>query len=312
MVATYQPMLATPWAQPFDDPAWWFEVKWDGFRVLVEWDGELRLRSRRGNDFTESFPELGTVSFDRPTVLDGEIVSFGDDDRPDFTRLLQRNGAVGAHARRLAAAAPVTLIGFDLLHHGDPLVDLPLEARWEQLAELEQVGWSRSEPVSGTGTALFGAIRSRGLEGIVAKRSGSSYRPGVRSPDWRKIANRRFVHAVVVGFSPGERGRSGSFGALQLGIYQADGTLRSVGGVGSGFDDASLQAIRAALDQMIRPTPAVISPQAVPAGTTWVEPKLVALVEFKEWTPEGRLRAPVFKGFVDLDPTAVTWEAEGP
>jgi bifunctional non-homologous end joining protein LigD len=305
-------MLATPWPEPFDDPDWWFEVKWDGFRVLVEWDGDLTLRSRRGHDFTDSFPELAEISFDRPTVLDGELVVFGDDGTPDFNRLLERNGVAGAQARRLAAGRPVTLIAFDLLHHGEPLLDLPLESRWERMEALSGSRWTRSDPVRESGAALFQAIADRGLEGIVAKRSGSPYRPGARSADWRKIANRRFVHAVVVGFSPGERSRTGSFGALQMAIHASDGSLRYVGGVGSGFDDLSLVAIRAALDQMTRLVSPLTDSRPAPAGTTWVEPRLVALVEFKEWTPEGRLRAPIFKGFVDLDPAAVTWEAEGP
>jgi bifunctional non-homologous end joining protein LigD len=312
VVASYAAMLASPWPEPFDDADWWFEVKWDGFRVLVEWDGALTLRSRRGNDFTESFPELAAVSFERPTVLDGELVAFGDDGRPEFTRLLERNGVAGAHARDLARSRPVTLVGFDLLHDGEPLIDLPMEARWERLDALPRLGWTRSDPIREKGVALFDAISDRGLEGIVAKRSGSRYRPGVRSGDWRKIANRRFAHAVVVGFSPGERSRSESFGALQLAMYEEDGSLRYVGGVGSGLDDRSLGAIRAALDQMRRSSAPLPDPRPLPQGTAWVEPRLVALVEFKEWTPGGRLRAPVFKGFVDLDPAAVTWEAEGP
>jgi bifunctional non-homologous end joining protein LigD len=304
-------MLATSWPEPFDHPDWWFEVKWDGFRVIAEWDGELRLRSRRGNDFTDSFPELGSLRFDRRTVLDGEIVYFDDQGSPDFTALLQRNGVTGVAARRLASSHPVNLMVFDLLVHGTEVIDQPIEERWRRLAEIEDAAWTRSEPVKEHGTEVFEAIKTHGLEGMVAKRAGSVYRPGSRSPDWRKIANRRFARAIVLGYSPGERSRASSFGALQLGLCDED-SLRYVGGVGSGFDTESLGAIRSALDQMERSDSPLESTQGPPKGTRWVEPKLVALVEFKEWTPEGRLRAPVFKGFVDLDPHDATWEAEGP
>lgn len=304
-------MLATAWPDPFDDPDWWFEVKWDGFRVLVEWDDRLIVRSRGGHDLTDSFPELSAIRLDRRTVIDGELVVFDVDGSPVFTALSGRRGARGVAATRRAAEHPATFMAFDLLHHGEPLVAMPIEERWKRLDALDPEGWVRSAPIAGDGVALFAAVEQRGLEGIVAKRSGSRYRPGSRSPDWRKVAHRRFARAVVVGSTPGSGGRSATFGALQLGVHDARG-IRYVGGVGSGFDERSLVAIGEALGQLSSDSPPLYDPSGAPKGTRWVVPRMVALVEFHDWTPDGRLRGAVFQGFVDTDPLAVTWETEGP
>ncbi len=142
----------------------------------------------------------------------------------------------------------------------------------------------------------------------MAKRIGSRYRPGVRSPDWRKISVVNRVRAVVGGFTPGEGGRSSTFGSLLLGLF--DGArLRYIGRVGTGFDARALRAVRDALAELEAP----VSPFSDPVDeAVWVYPGLVARVAYKNWTRAGRLRAPVFEGFEIADPEAVTWDTEGP
>jgi bifunctional non-homologous end joining protein LigD len=308
----YEPMLAVPWPSAFDDPDWWFEVKWDGFRVLVEVDGpEVRLRSRRGHDLAVSFPELVTGWPAGRYVVDGEIVVFDGEGRPDFAALQTRHNATGADARRRASALPASVVAFDMLHDDSPLVDLPVELRRERLVARIEGRAVTADPIREDGTALWAAVVERGLEGIVAKRAASRYRPGRRSPDWRKIAHRRRVRVVVGGFTVGEGGRSDTFGALQVGLW-TDSSLRYVAAVGTGFDAPALRAIRETLDRIRRDGSPFAVDARPPVGTVWVEPVLVALVEFKTWTDAGRLRAPAFVGFTDDPPGEATWEAEGP
>lgn len=165
------------------------------------------------------------------------------------------------------------------------------------------------EPVRGSGSILYEEVVSRGFEGVVAKRAGSRYHPGRRSPDWRKISVRRRIRAVVGGFLPGRGGREGGIGSLLVGLHSPSG-LDFVGAVGSGIDARTLEGLATALGQVRRESSPFTSPPPVPGAAVWVEPGLVVVVEFKEWTRDHRLRAPVFKGVELIDPGAITWEAE--
>jgi bifunctional non-homologous end joining protein LigD len=305
-------MLATPWPGPFDDAAWAFEAKWDGLRALVSWDGETRVNGRRGTDITLRYPELAGLAADRPFVVDGEIVTLDESGSPSFERLQQRMGLTDRRAAaRAAAATPITLVVFDVLVDAVPVVTEPYaerRARLERLSLPAPVVVGETTP--GHGLALWEAIRGRGLEGIVAKRVDSPYRPGLRSPDWRKIANIHTIRAVVGGFTRGEGGRAGSFGALLLGL-RLNGALRWIGSVGTGFRERDLVAIRSALDEMARPG-CPFEPDPELPEASWVEPLLVASVGYREWTAAGRLRHPRFRGFTEDPPHTVTWEAEGP
>lgn len=295
----YQPMLATPWPAAFDDDGWWFEVKWDGYRVVVANDGgRIRARSRRGLDLLSRFPEVSTLPLPEGVVLDGEVIAFDDDGRPSFS-LLQ-------------TGAPVNLIVFDVLYRAGDLTGLPYEDRREIL---ETLGLPSPivvpAPTRGSGLALYEAVRQSGLEGIVAKKAGSKYLPGRRSPDWRKVPVKRRLRAVVGGYLAGEGSRASTFGSLLLGLYDGD-ELRWIGAAGSGFDGRSLESVHASLRRIERPDSPFSNPVTVPGRKTWVEPEIVVAVEFKEWTRDNRLRAPVFKGVELADPSTVTWEAERP
>lgn len=303
-------MLATKWSAPFDDEGWWFEVKWDGYRAVVGNDGAgIRARSRRGLDLTGSFPELSQVPIPEGVVVDGEVVAFDSEGRPSFSLLQKRTGFGGADTR---ADVGVNLVVFDLLFRGVDVTRTQYEERRRLLAELELPSpIVVPEPTPEHGTVLFEAVQAQGLEGIVGKRLGSVYVQGRRSPDWRKISIRRSLRAVVGGYLPGERSRASTFGSILVGLWDGP-DLRWVAAVGSGFDEPSLQAIKEALQDLERPTSPFINNVAVPQTPVWVEPGIVVSVEYKEWTHDFHLRAPVYKGVELADPETVTWDEEGP
>lgn len=300
-------MLATAWPRVPPGDEWAHEVKWDGVRAIVGGDGAIR--SRNGNRIDGSYPEL-TGAVPREVVVDGEIVALDRQARPSF-QALQARMHVARPSPDLVASVPVTLMVFDLLFAGEPIIELPWEERRRRLEETRFAGPVVLSQVTVDGAALLEAVIELDLEGVVSKRRTSTYRPGRRSEDWRKRANRKSCQAVVVGSTPGTGHRSGTFGALALGLWLDDGTMRYVGAVGSGFDDAALAAIDSALDEMaLSQPPPMEDPDVVPGPVRWVAPTLVAVVEYAEWTAEGRLRAPVFKGFSATPSDEVTWEAE--
>jgi bifunctional non-homologous end joining protein LigD len=294
----YQPMLATPWDRAFSDPGWWFEVKWDGYRTIAYCgpDG-TELRSRRGNDVGYRFPEVAAMRLDREVVLDGEIVAFDDDGAPSFFLLGQR---------------PANYLVFDVLFLDRDRCGLPYEDRRALLDELSFPNPAvLSQPVLGDGEALFEAVGERSMEGIVAKRAGSLYYPGRRSPDWRKIAHKHRGRAVIGGYLAGEGARASTFGSLLLGLWTSDG-LKFVGAVGSGLTERTLREMSSLLEPIRRTGSPFVNIVDVPGHKAYVDPLLVAEIEYREWTPFARMRAPVFKGLTDAQSESVTWEAEGP
>jgi bifunctional non-homologous end joining protein LigD len=305
------PMLATPWPAPFDDDEWVFELKWDGVRCIATSPGPggLRLRSRRGNDMTSRYPELAGVALPEGLVLDGEIVALDAGGHPSFERLQSRMNRVPGVAE---TPVPITYVVFDLVADGVSLLRAPLEERTGRLSSLTlPPPMVVTDRFPGRAGGVWQFVVENDLEGIVAKRLGSVYQPGVRSPDWRKIGNFKQMRAVVGGFTQGTGGRTTSFGALLLGLYEG-AALRWIGAVGSGFGDKALHAIRGALDEMtVAECPFELDPE-LPKGSRWVQPRLVAMVRFKQWTAAGRVRAPSFLGFTDDPAELVTWDSEGP
>lgn len=305
----YSPMLATRWPAPFTDPDWAFEVKWDGVRAIASWDGRMAwLRSRNGNDLGGTYPELVPGAGLPPVILDGEIVALDESGRPSFSLLQARGG----RRRGGAEPAPVTFMTFDVLHRDGPLLDLPWDERRALLADLElPVPYVVADPILGDGEVLWKAITEQRLEGMVGKLRNSPYRPGVRSPDWRKVSRVEHVRAVVGGYLRGERSRAATFGSLLLGLV--DGArLRYIGSVGTGFTREDLRVIHAALEEMTIPDSPFHPEERIVGEVVYTNPELVALVEFKEWTRANRLRAPAFKGFTDDPWESITWSSEGP
>ncbi|MDQ7820762.1 MAG: DNA ligase D [Armatimonadota bacterium] len=296
-----RPMLATAARNPFDDPRWLFEIKWDGVRVLatVRTRGprrEVTLRSRGGLVLNPQFPEVVEALHAQPwpdVVLDGEVVALDARGRPRFALLQPR-----LHGGPSASDAPIAYCVFDVLYiNGHRLTHRPLSERRQVLEALVRSGpvLRLSEAVAATGVAFYRAAQKLGVEGIMAKRADAPYRPGERSAAWVKIKVVQRLEAVVGGFTRGRGARQGAFGALLLGAYE-NGRLQYVGRCGSGFTDSQLRHLAALLRDRVAPACPFDPPPPAPPSVTWVRPELVVEVEHAGWTRDGLLRMPVFVG----------------
>jgi bifunctional non-homologous end joining protein LigD len=330
-----EPMLARQVEDPPEGDRWAYELKWDGVRAMAGVEaGELTLWSRRGEPMTARYPELVAIARalgDTAVLLDGEIVAFGESGVPSFQRLQKRMGlTTEATIRRRVAEVPVTFIAFDVIRlDGGDLTEEPYERRRELLAGLEFDGpsWQAPGHHHGSGAELLAAARERGLEGIVAKQLDSPYCPGRRTSYWLKTRARRGQELVIGGYNPGEGSRRGRIGSLLVGYWDAtpeeakrlgrEGRLVYAGGVGTGFTEKMLDRLGELLAPLVRDTNPFelgVDPVAKrryhPGGPpVFVEPALVCEVEFTEWTDEGTLRQPAFKGLRDdKDPREVVRE----
>lgn len=295
-------MLATPAPLPVT-AGWAYEFKWDGIRAIAEVSGgRLRMYSRSGADITVAYPELAAACRTVPDgVYDGEVVVF-DSSRPDgaeaaapvpaFEALAERmHVRDAARAARLAARHPVTYLVFDLLRlDGTVLVDLPYRRRRAALEDLALAGprWV-VPPMFDSGAATLQVSRDSGLEGVVAKRLDSPYRPGVRSPDWVKVKHVNTDDLVVGGFRRGAR----PIGSLLVGEAGPAG-LTYRGRVGGGISESQQRRLAELLEPLRRPDPPFAD--AVPAedarGAVWVLPTIVVEVAYGNRTADGRLRFP--------------------
>ena len=303
------PMLARAGELPEPEEGWAYEIKWDGVRALAYCQpGQLRLESRNLIEITDKYPELSELSRalgSRSAILDGEIVAFDAAGRPSFSALQQRMQISGpAQARRRMKATPVTYVIFDLLWlEGHSLMGQPYGERRERLARLGLSGSSLQVPeyLVGHGRELLQAATEQGLEGVLAKRLGSRYQPGRRTGDWLKIKRPGRQELVVGGWIAGKGSRGGRIGALLLGVHDGDGSLRYAGRVGSGFSERELGRLQGLLEPLRRES-SPFSGGGPPRGAVFCEPRLVAEVSFSEWTPEGRLRHPVYLGLREDKP----------
>lgn len=312
---TIKPMLATLAAQPFDSTEHIFEVKWDGVRVLAFIEaGQLRLQGRNLGSITYQYPELhhllDQVQGDG-IVLDGEIISLDGMGHPDFERLQQRLKLHEPAAVALAAKRqPVHYQIFDLLYlDGQSVMEEPLWRRKNLLHHLlTPSSWAQATDfVEREGMALFEAVRSHRLEGVVAKAKDSPYVSGKRTSAWLKFKAMRQGKFVIGGYTLGGR-RKELFNSLLLGTYQ-QGRLRYVGSVSGGFDEVAMREIYARLEPLVTSTCPFLAPPAIPRLIHWCQPGLVCQVKYGEWTREGRLRFPLFAALrSDLDPSDCTGE----
>jgi bifunctional non-homologous end joining protein LigD len=292
---TVSPMLATL-AKPGDvddDHEWAFEMKWDGYRIVASVDGDaVRLTSRNGKDYTANYPAVADAlaALDLPsTVLDGEVVALDQKGVPRFG-LLQNAGSGGVDLRYEV---------FDVLRaEGRDVTDQPYTARRELLRELVPDGDVVQVPEAFAGDLEQAVEESQrlGLEGVVAKVADSRYRPGKRSDAWLKLKHQRMQEVVVGGWRPGNGARSGTIGSLLLGIPGEDG-LHYAGRVGTGFSEQVLEDLLRRLRRLERKTsPFVDVPRDAAKGAHWVTPRLVGEVTFTEWTSDGSLRHPAWRG----------------
>ena len=303
-----RPMLATT-VTPQDispDHPWRFEGKWDGIRALATvGPAGLTLHSRAGNDFTRSYPEVAELTElldGHSAVLDGEIVVLDEAGITSFSRLQQRMNLAGARdIARMRREMPVQYWLFDVLWlDGVSLLRKRYDDRRRLLEALPLSGEMCRVPEQLGGSvedALQGSVR-RKWEGIVAKRADSQYMPGRRSRTWFKMKNFRTREVVVVGWRPGAGRREGSVGSLLVAVPDERGGLRYAGKVGTGFTDAVLDQLLAALKPLQRNRSAVVDtvPREDSVDAVWVEPSLVGEVRFADWTSERRLRAASWRG----------------
>lgn len=315
-------MLATTGDLPAG-PQWCYEFKWDGVRALLSIrdpaHGGVAICSRSGADITATYPEVAELGEallaqlgGRPARLDGEIVAFGPDGRPSFNALQSRMAVSSAtRARRLAAQTPAAFLAFDILQFGDQVtMALPYEQRRELLETLPlEVPPALCAP-DVTGPEVLAIAREQRLEGVVAKQRGRPYEPGRRSASWIKVPFRLRQDVVIGGWEPGQHGRAGRLGALLVGVHDQTGRLVYAGQVGTGFTARTLADLGGRLARLHASAPPFADLAGVPARdyqhAHWVRPELVAVVEFRQWTADGRLRAPSFKGLrSDIEPEAV-------
>jgi bifunctional non-homologous end joining protein LigD len=292
----YRPMLATLTEELPRGEGWQFEPKWDGYRALgYVRGGEAKLFSRRGNDLTQRFApvakELVKALRTPEAVVDGEVVALDGDGKASFSAMQQGSS-------RLAYEV------FDVLEvDGEPVVGLTLAERKARLERL--LAPNPVVQLSGSfddGDALLEAATELGLEGVMAKRSASRYAEGGRGRDWLKIKTHGRQEFVICGYTKGQGRRSGSFGALVLGVRRG-GEWEWVGNVGTGFGERTIRELLAKLEPLRRDEPPFSDVPKMPkvrkGDVVWVEPELVAEVEFAEWTHDGHLRAPSFQGLRD-------------
>ena len=297
----YRPMLATATDKLPTGDGWAFEPKWDGFRALAYVNGgDVSFKSRNDNDLTGRFAPaaraLARAVRSPSAVLDGEICALDESGRSGFGLLQQGSGTL-------------VFAAFDVLERdGEPLLERTYVERRQALEALldTSIEGVLMSPSFDDGVALERAAREHGLEGVVAKRNDSTYQPGRRSLEWRKLKLKHRQELVIAGYTRGQGRRANGIGALVLAVHDAEG-LRYAGNVGTGFDDRELDRAREAADSRYGATTLPFAevpkmPKVRRGDVTWVEPKLVAEIEFAEWTRDGRLRAPVYVGLRDDKP----------
>jgi bifunctional non-homologous end joining protein LigD len=301
-------MLATLVEEPFDDPQWIYEVKWDGYRaVAYVRDGKAALVSRNQNELTGEFAEiaaeLGLLRVES-AVIDGEVVALDEEGRPSFSLMQQRTGMTSPGKRGPKnRALPIVYYAFDLLYlDGYNLMAVELEQRKELLKQIipAEKGFLRySDHYPEHGTQLYAVARDKGLEGIVAKLRTGLY-VQKRSREWLKIKITRRQECVIAGYTD-PRGARENFGSIVLGLYDQTGKFTHVGNAGSGFTEAT----HAALWKRLKELQTDKNPFGEKIESTrrphWVRPELVAEIKFSEWTHEGerggvKMRAPIYQG----------------
>ncbi|WP_433590628.1 non-homologous end-joining DNA ligase [Nocardia sp. CA-145437] len=306
------PMLATGGPPP-GGPGWAVEMKWDGVRTIaIREAGECTLLSRNGNDVSAAYPEIITALKELPgkgsLILDGEIVAPDRDGAPSFGRL-QRRMHVVRPGEQLIGEVPVRFFVFDVLRVDD--LDVTGETYLQRRERL--AGLPLNEPLSAPphwldvdAAQLLEVAREHRIEGVVSKRTDSVYLPGRRSPAWIKTPLRQNTEVVVAGWTPGAGAFGTTFGSLIMGAHDETGRLVYLGNVGTGFTQAARRVLRGALDGItvsaapFDPPP----PEAAGAGWHWVDPILVADVEYREYSGE-RLRMPSWKGLRTDKPPAL-------
>lgn len=299
-----KPMEPVSYKEPFDNPEYLFELKWDGIRILTFSDRvNLRLQNRSLKDRTAKFPELHSIHKQikaREVVLDGEAVVISQG-KPNFHKVMERAMAgTDRSIRGMVKRIPVIYVVFDILYcDGKWLLELPLVERKQLLTELITTGpnLELSNPLEGNGINIFEAVCANELEGVVAKLNDSKYLIGKKDKRWLKIKRRIEQKCIILGFYS----KGGCITSLIMGAYYK-GRLIYVGRVASGLSGHLGSELYKALapDIITVKGPELIKQHK---AASWVEPNYVAEVEFMEWTEDRKMRMPVLRKVLwDADP----------
>ena len=300
MPAVIRPMLATLVDDPFSDPDWIFETKWDGFRsICFVQNGKARFVSRNQIEMTPQYPELANIAKQidaKEAILDGEIVALDESGMPKFQLLQPRVGRKSG-LEALRGKGHIVYFVFDLLYvDGYDLMPCPLVERKARLAEIIRPAnvIKLSEHVEAEGEAFFREIAKFHLEGMIAKRADSKYVPR-RSADWLKVKTIMRAEVVVGGYTQ-PRGTRSYFGSLVCGLYRGS-ELHYVAHVGGGFNERILATTYKVMQSLKSDRSPFVEVPKTNEAVQWLKPKLVAEVKFSEWTADLRLRQPVFVGW---------------
>ncbi len=301
-----EPCLALLTAKPPSGPDWIYEIKWDGYRIAVHIEpNAVRIITRGGHDWTDRFPAIAAAARKLgigTAILDGEAVVLDAKGRSDFGALQRSLG--GRRGRQ--ASDDAILYAFDLLYFdGHDLTNMELSGRRHLLEDL--IGESQdvirvSLEVEADGTTLLAAAREHGLEGIIAKNRDSTYRSG-RLGDWLKIKCIQSESFVIVGYEPSTAARGG-IGSLLLAAYQGDAFVY-VGSVGTGFKEKEAMELRRMLDTLQTKRPPVTVDKK---GVVFVQPTVIAEIEYRAWTDDVKLRHASYKGLRELQDNAAIYK----
>ncbi|MGI8686368.1 MAG: non-homologous end-joining DNA ligase [Acidimicrobiales bacterium] len=316
------PMLPSAVPPPRDLSGYQVEPKWDGVRLIITvHEGAVSMVTRNGREVCSHYPELAALAAavdGRSVVLDGEVVTFDEKGRTSFQRLQQRMH-VARPSPDLLADVPVRAMFFDVLWiDGELLTGLPLRERRARLEQLRLDGpsWHLTPLLPTTPVdELLRACDEVGMEGYVLKRTDAAYLPGRRSSAWIKLKCIQRRELVVGGWTRGEGGRSGSIGALVVGLYGldretggSDGTLRYVGKAGSGLTQDWIRQLTTVAERLATDENP-FSERLI--GVHFLEPLLIAEVAYSQVTAGGTLRHPTLQGFrTDLDPADIVADGE--
>ncbi|MGB8193970.1 MAG: non-homologous end-joining DNA ligase [Chitinophagaceae bacterium] len=312
-----EPMLATLVNEPFDDPEWIYEVKWDGYRALAYLNkGKVELKSRNNNSFNQKFYPVHAALKEWPikAVVDGEIVVVDEKGISAFSKLEEW---------KTVTDGQLEFYVFDILWlNGINLMDLPLIERRLILQRLvpENDIIRFSENFATSGTEFFTSAEKLGIEGILAKKADSVYQPAARSREWLKIKTSQRHEAVIAGYTKNE-GSDKLFSALILGVYDEENVLHFIGQAGTGFNKHTQTELLKKLEPLrikaspFREEPVINRPtrfRGKPPKTEvfWVKPELVCEVRYQELKPEGIMRHASFQGLRQDKPAAEIHEEQ--
>ncbi|CDM61133.1 non-homologous end-joining DNA ligase [Rhizobium favelukesii] len=310
MATRVEPCLALVKQRPPAGPEWLYEIKWDGYRIAVHLDnGNVRILTRGGHDWTYRFPaiEAAAKSLGVGTaIIDGEAVVLDEQGRPHFGML---QNSLGGRRGKLPSGQAM-MMAFDLLYFdGHDIRNMELSSRrffLESLLRGEEGAIRLSEAIDGDGREIFTVACEQGLEGIIAKHRDSTYRSG-RLGDWIKVKCVQSDSFIVVGYEPSSVARAG-IGSLLLAASKGREWVY-VGNVGTGFTESNAESLRNTLDRIRAKRPPV-EYDGPRSDVVWVQPTLIAEIEYRAWTHDGKLRHASYKGLRDVQDNAAVYEIE--